>query len=309
MTRISIVIPVFKAELILEELVRRLKQTLKDISEEFEIILVDDCGNDNSWDIISKLARDDNRIKGIRFSRNFGQHYAITAGLDHANGDWVVMMDCDLQDPPEEIINLYNKANEGFDIVLARRMSRNDGRFNELTSRFFYKVIGSLMGAEFDPAVGTFRIMSKKVVRNFTSMREQLRFVGGLVQWMGFKTTYIDVPRTNRHSGESTYTFRKRMSLALSAIISFSDKPLRISIKFGFLMSFFSVIYAVYLIYRKLFEGISIEGWTSVMVSLYLLSGIIIMILGVLGVYIGKTFDQTKNRPLYIIDETTFTSE
>lgn len=309
MATLSVVIPVFKAELILVELVKRLKPVLMKISSNFEIIFVDDCGNDKSWAIISDMSKKDERIKGIKFSRNFGQHYALTAGLDYAKGDWVVMMDCDLQDRPEDLIKLYNKAKEGFDVVLARRISRDDSIVNAITSRIFYKVISYLTGAEYDPAVGTLRIMSRKVVRNFTSMREQLRFVGGLFQWMGFNTTFIDVDRSNRHSGKTTYTFRKRMNLAISAIVSFSDKPLLISIKFGFLMSLASVMFAAYLIYRKIFEDIPVEGWTSVMVSLYLLSGLIIMILGMLGMYIGKVFDQTKNRPLYIIDETTFNNE
>jgi polyisoprenyl-phosphate glycosyltransferase len=306
MAHISVVIPVYKSEFCLEELYRRLKSSLETITSDFEIFLVEDCGGDRSWEIIIDLARRDHRIKGIQFSRNFGQHYGITAGLDHCDGDWVVVMDCDLQDRPEEIPNLYSKAQEGYDIVLARRGRRSDPLLKRCMSWIFYKIFSYLADMEYDGQTGNFRIVSRKVVVNFRTMRERLRFFGGLVSWMGFPTASIDVRHDGRFSGETSYTFGKLWKLASETIIAYSDKPLRIAIKFGFSISALAFAYGGYIVYSALFNGISIIGWSSLMVSMYFLSGIIIGILGVMGVYLGKAFDEAKRRPLYIISHATF---
>lgn len=303
---ISIVVPVYKAENCLDELYRRLTQTLEAISPNFEIVLIEDCGGDRSWEIIEHLSKQDGRVKGIQFSRNFGQHYGITAGLDHCNGDWVVVMDCDLQDRPEEIPRLYAKAKEGYDIVLARRGARQDPPLKRFTSWLFYKIFSYLADIEYDAQTGNFRIMSRKVVENFLLMREQLRFFGGLVQWMGFPTASIEVQHAERHEGKSAYTFAKLWKLASETIIAYSDKPLRLAVRFGFLMSFFAFCYGVYIFYRALFYGSAIEGWSSLFISLYFIGGIIIAILGIMGIYLGKTFDESKKRPLYIIRRATF---
>ena len=306
---VSVVIPVYKAELCLEELYSRLKISLESISENFEIILIEDCGGDNSWNVIERIAKIDSRVKGIQFSRNFGQHYGITAGLECSKGDWVVVMDCDLQDRPEEIPRLYAKAIEGFDIVLARRGQRKDGIYKRLSSWIYYKLFSYLADIEYDGEVGNFRIMSRVVVNNFNRMGERLRFLGGLVQWMGFPTASIDVSHAERHEGKSTYTFAKLWRLAIETIIAHSDKPLRIAIRFGFTMAFLSFIYGAYILWRAFFHGIPIAGWSSLIVSLYFIGGIIITILGILGIYIGKTFDETKKRPLYIIRRMTSTQQ
>jgi glycosyltransferase involved in cell wall biosynthesis len=303
---ISVVIPVYKAESCLNELYSRLKNSLESITPDFEIILVEDCGGDNSWNIISELALSDARVKGIQFSRNFGQHYGITAGLDYCRGNWVVVMDCDLQDRPEEIPRLYQKAQEGYEVVLARRGQRQDSFSKRITSWMYYKVFSYLADMPYDGEVGNFRIMSKKVVDNFKSMREQLRFLGGLVQWMGFPTASIEVEHAGRFEGKSTYTFSKLWRLATEAIIAHSDKPLRLAVRFGFLMATASFFYGFYIIWRSFMYGSPIAGWSSLIVSLYFLAGIIIAILGILGIYIGKTFDEAKRRPLYIVRKTTF---
>jgi dolichol-phosphate mannosyltransferase len=193
MSHISVVIPVYKAENSLSELYQRLNSSLTLISEDFEIILVEDCGGDRSWEIILELANQDPRVKGIQFSRNFGQHYGITAGIDYCNADWVVVMDCDLQDRPEEIPRLYAKAKEGYDVVLAKRKNRQDAFFKKLTSKIFYQAFNYLADLEYDSEVGNFRIISRKVVSNLRLMREQLRFFGGLVDWMGFPSASIEV--------------------------------------------------------------------------------------------------------------------
>lgn len=303
---ISVVVPVYKAEHCLDELYLRLKAALESISPDFEIVLVEDCGTDNSWQVIERLAAADARVRGIQFSRNFGQHYGITAGLDHCHGDWVVVMDCDLQDRPEEIPRLYAKAQEGYDIVLARRTARQDPPLKRITSWLFYKVFSYLADIEYDGASGNFRIMSRKVVASFRRMGEQLRFFGGLVQWLGFPTASIEVEHAERFEGNSTYTYAKLWKLAAETIIAYSDKPLRIGVRFGFGMAGLAFAYGMYILLRALLYGSPIPGWNSLIVSIYFIGGIIIAMLGILGVYLGKAFDESKKRPLYIVRRTTF---
>jgi len=306
MAHISVVVPVYKAETCLQELYRRLRLSLEPITHDFEIVLVEDCGGDHSWDLIVELSRIDQRVKGIQFSRNFGQHYGITAGLDHCDGDWVVIMDCDLQDRPEEIPRLYAKALEGYDVVLARRGKRKDPPVKLLSSWLFYKLFLYLTELTYDEQVGNFRIISRWVVESFRKMREQLRFLGGLINWMGFRTASIDVEHAESYHGKSTYTFRKLWKLATETIIAYSDKPLRLSIRLGFLMSLFAFVFGSYIVVRALLYGTSVMGWSSLLVSLYFLCGIIIANLGIIGIYLGKIFDETKKRPLYIIRRSTF---
>ena len=303
---ISVVIPVYKAENCLDELYHRLVAALQSITPDFEIILVEDCGGDNSWQVIQQLAAADARVRGIQFSRNFGQHYGITAGLDHCHGDWVVVMDCDLQDRPEEIPRLYAKAQEGYDIVLARRIARQDPPLKRMASWLFYKLFSYLADIEYDGASGNYRIMSRKVVASFRRMGEQLRFFGGLVQWLGFPTSSIEVDHAERFEGNSTYTFAKLWKLATETIIAYSDKPLRIGIRVGFGMAVLAFSYGMYILLRALLYGSPIPGWNSLIVSMYFIGGIIIAMLGVIGIYLGKAFDESKKRPLYIVRRTTF---
>ena len=305
MAHLSVVIPVYENESSLLELHKRLTESLGAISQDFEIILVEDYGKDRSWNIIKELAHSDTRVKGLRLSRNFGQHYAITAGLDVASGDWVVVMDADLQDRPEEIPRLYKKAMEGFEVVLARRGLRKDKRSKRFFSLFFYSIFGYLTGITRDSQVGNFRIISKTVAHNFRRMRENLRFFSGLVDWMGFDTARIDVRHDERTDGKSAYTPDKLLRLALDAIIAYSDKPLRVAVQIGFLMSFFAFLFGGFIVVRALFYGSPVAGWNSLIVSFYFIGGLIIAILGIIGIYLGKTFDETKKRPLYIIKEST----
>lgn len=302
---ISVVIPVYRAETMLDELYRRLRQALETVTPHFEIVLVEDCGPDRSWDVIERLAQADPRVVGLQFSRNFGQHYGITAGMDHCKGDWVVVMDCDLQDAPEEIPRLYAKAQEGYDVVLALRGPRQDPLLKRATSWLFYRLFSYLADIQFDGDSGNFRIMSRKVVKNFTRMREQLRFFGGHVQWMGFPTTGIQVQHAERFDGSSSYTFAKLWKLASDTIIAYSDKPLRIAARLGLTMAAVSFGFGGWILGRALFHGTEIPGWASLMVSLYFIGGLIIGILGIIGIYVGKAFDEAKKRPLYIVRRLT----
>jgi len=306
MPHLAVVIPVYRAEDCLHELYRRLTLALEPLTADFEIVLVEDCGGDRSWEVICELARRDPRVKGAQFSRNFGQHYGISAGLDLCDADWVVVMDCDLQDRPEEIPRLYAKAQEGYDVVLARRIGRKDPWLKRMTSRVFYSCLNYFAEINYDSEVGNFRIVSRQVVDCFRTMRERLRFFGGLVDWMGFATAWIDVAHAERYAGESSYNFRKLWKLASEAIVAYSDKPLRLAIRFGFGISFLAFLYALVVVYRVLAYGSPVEGWSSLIVSLYFLGGIIIAILGIIGLYLGKTFDEVKQRPLYIVKRTTF---
>jgi dolichol-phosphate mannosyltransferase len=306
MAHISVVIPVYKAESCLEELYRRLKAALEPVTQDFEILLVEDCGGDRSWQLITELAQRDPRVKGLQFSRNFGQHFGITAGLDHCDGDWVVVMDCDLQDRPEEIPRLYAKAQEGHEIVLARRGKRNHPLFKRMLSWAFYRLFSYLADTEYDPQAGNYRIVSRKVVAGYRQMRERSRFFGSLINWMGYPTASIDVQHDDRFDGQSTYTFGKLWQLAAETIIAYSDKPLRLAIRGGFLIAALAFLCGVYVLVRNLLYGSPVMGWSSLMVSFYLIGGIIIALLGIIGIYLGRTYDETKRRPLYLILHSTF---
>lgn len=300
MAAISVVIPVFNSERTLVELYERLVVALTPIGE-FEIVLIEDAGSDGSWPVIAGLAAKDQRVKAIRLSRNFGQHHAITAGLDVCDADWVVLMDCDLQDDPAEIPKLYAKAREGFDVVLARRAQRRDTLWKRTLSWGFYRAFGALTGIKWDERVGMFRILSRTAVEQLRLMREQLRFIVGLVDWMGFPTTTVDVKHSARATGRSQYTLRRLFRLAFAAVIAHSDRPLRFSIGLGFAFSAAAFLFGLYIVIRYFMMGNPIIGWSSLIVAVSFIGGIIISLIGVLGVYLGKVFDQVKGRPLYIV--------
>jgi dolichol-phosphate mannosyltransferase len=303
---VSVVIPVYRGADCLDELYRRLCAALSTISERFEIVLVEDCGPDDSWRGIVALAACDPRVRGLQFSRNFGQHYGITAGIDAARGDWIVVMDCDLQDRPEEIPRLYAKAAEGYDIVLARRQARQHGWWKRTTSRAFYAVFRYLTDLPYDASVGNFRIISRQVADSFSEFREQLRFFGGIITWLGYRVGSVDVPHDPRFAGETTYNWRKLIDLAIQTIVAYSDKPLRLAIRLGFLLAMMAVVAGGYVFFMALTQGYPVTGWASVMVSMYFLSGVTIGIMGVLGLYLGRVFDEVKRRPLYVVRERTF---
>lgn len=302
---ISVVVPVYNAEKCLDELYFRLKNVLETITLNFEIILVEDCGVDNSWQVIERLAALDNRVKGIQFSRNFGQHYGITAGLDLSSGNWIVVMDCDLQDRPEEIPRLYAKALEGYEVVLARRGSRSDPFFKKFTSNLFYKFFNYLTDLKYDGEIGNFRILSRKVADSFCSIRENLRFFGGIINLLGFPTTSIDVKHDKRFSGHSSYDFQKLVRLAIESTLAYSDKPLRLIIRLGLVIFLFALFYGSYFFYQAYSLDLPISASESLIFSIYFLGGINIIILGILGIYLSKTFDEVKRRPLYTINQKT----
>ena len=301
---LSIVSPVYKAENIVEKLVFEIEKEVSKLNIAYEIILVDDRSPDNSWQKMKAIALSNDNVKVFRLSKNFGQHPAIMAGLSKKNGHWVVVMDCDLQDQPKEIIKLFHKAQEGFDIVLASREVRKDSIFKKLTSKIFAKLYGYLTDSNFDNSVANFGIYNQKVIEEVLNMNDYIKSFPLFVQWVGFERTTIKVEHASRDSGKSSYTYKKLLSLAFNTIISFSNKPLKLFVKFGLIISILSIIIGFINIYQHFVGKISVLGYSSLIVSIWLLSGIIITIIGVVGIYIGKIFDQAKNRKSFIIDKT-----
>ena len=300
---ISIVSPVYRADKIVDKLVSEIQKTMVAMNVSFEIILVDDRSPDNSWEAMKTQSAKFTEVKSIRLSRNFGQHPAIIAGLSKAQGEWIVVMDCDLQDQPKEIVKLFEKTKEGFDVVLARRENRQDGFFKKLYSKLFSKLFNYLSDTNFNNEVANFGIYSSKSIKSVLEIGDYIKAFPLFIYFVGFKTCAIAVEHAERDSGESSYTFAKSMSLAFNAIISYSNKPLKIFVKFGMIISLIAFFGGILNFILYLEGSISVSGYSSIIISIWLLSGIIITVIGVVGIYVGKVFEQTKNRPAFIIDE------
>ncbi|HEY5591533.1 MAG TPA: glycosyltransferase family 2 protein [Paludibacter sp.] len=298
---LSIVSPVYRSENIVEELVKQIKKNVSTITDDFEIILVNDYSPDNSWQKITEECAKDKRVKGINLSRNFGQHYAITAGLNYTQGEWVVVMDCDLQDRPDEIPSLYRKAQEGWDTVFAQRVERSDKFLKRFLSKLFYKFFSYLTETKQDPSVANFGIYNRCVINAILEMKDQIRFFPTMVQWVGFRKYYLPVEHASRFEGKSSYNFKGLFSLALNSMLAFSDKPLRLTIKTGFTIATLSFLIAVVYFILYLMGQIQVLGFTTLILSVWFLAGVIMLILGVVGLYVGKVFEKVKERPIFII--------
>ena len=299
----SVVTPVYKAETIVSELSRRVVESVSGITNNFEVIFVCDGSPDDSWGEICKVCGSDNRLKGLKLTRNFGQDYAIAAGLSEAKGDWVVVMDCDLQDNPKDIPSLYAKALEGYDVVFALRTERKDGFFKKLSSKIFYAVFNYLTDTKQDSRIGNFGIFHSKVIRCVEQMHDSVRNFTTMIHWTGFEIGYVSVSRDERFDGKSSYSLAKLFTYSKDIIVAFSNKPLTLMVKFGFLLSFFSFLVGIYYFVQYAKGVTDVVGYTSLIVSLWFLSGLIIMFMGVLGLYLSKTFDNTKHRPHFVIGE------
>jgi polyisoprenyl-phosphate glycosyltransferase len=302
---ISIVSPVYRAENMVEELVQRIVASVSKITDSFEIILIEDGSPDKSWEAIEIQSKLDNRVRGFSLSRNFGQHYAIAAGLAQAKGSWIVVMDCDLQDKPEEIPNLYQKAQEGFEIVLASRIHRQDSFLKKASSKLFYSTLGFLSGTEQDHTVANFGIYHQKVIAAINAMPEHIRYFPTMVRWVGFKRTKLNVVHDERSEGETSYTFSKLMKLATDIILANSSGSMKLMIKSGFIISFLAFLLGLYNLYQYLTGKITVLGYASIIVSTWFIGGVILLALGFLGIYLGKVFDGVNQRPTYIIDKST----
>lgn len=301
--KLSIVSPVYKAENIVDELVKRIVNAVEAITLDYEIVLVEDGGGDGSWGKIVESARKNTKVRGIKLSRNFGQHYAITAGVNASNNSYIIIMDCDLQDNPNSIPLLINKLDEGFDVVFTKRAKRNHSLFKSITASIYNTMIRVIADRRFDIDGGSLVAFNQKVAKAFLSMNDKDRLYVQLLKWVGFKQTFVTVQHDERYEGNSTYTFYKMLSLALQGLTSHSNKLLKMSVYIGFFISLISFFIGILVIVFYFAKGFS-PGWPSLFIAISFATGLLLMSNGILGLYIGKTFDQVKNRPLYIIDET-----
>jgi dolichol-phosphate mannosyltransferase len=307
---ISIVSPVYRGEKMVHELVCRIQKNVSGFTEDYEIILVNDASPDNSWQAILQECSIDHRIKGINLSRNFGQHRAILSGLQYAKGDWVIVMDCDLQDKPEEISTLYKKALEGYDVVFAQRVERKDNLLKRMSSTIFYSVFRFFSGVKFDNQVANFGIYKQSVIRTVRNMPERDRSFPVQVSYVGFKTTHIPVTHGQRQEGGSSYTLKTLLKYASGIIISNTNKPMRLMVALGFILSFLSMMMAFYNVIAYFCHMIEVPGFTTTVFSIWFVGGMIMMQIGIVGIYIGKVFDQVKGRPLYVVmDEVNIDKE
>ena len=302
MPKYSIVIPIFNEEPVIPEFYSRIKKVMNSCGDDYELIFINDGSTDTSRDLIKELNKKDNSIKLLDFSRNFGHQIAISAGLDFADGDAVVIIDADLQDPPEVILKMIQKWKEGYEIVYGRRLKRKgETFFKEITAYIFYRLLKALTNHDIPLDSGDFRLIDKKVCNTMRNLTEKSRYMRGLISWVGFKQTYVEYVRDERYAGETKYPLKKMIKFAMDAITSFSYKPLRIATCIGFTLSLVSFTYLVIVIYQKLFTNTTIIGWASVTAVNLFFNGIVLIILGIIGEYIGRIYEETKNRPLYIL--------
>lgn len=304
---ISIVVPLFNEEESITETVKRLQQLQNDLALDIniEFIFVDDGCKDNTLGHLRNFAKHSPNIKVISLSRNFGHQIAITAGIDLASGDYVAVIDGDLQDPPELIADMYRKALTGFDVIYGKRRTRSgETVFKKATAAGFYRLLNYMCEIDIPTDTGDFRLMSRNVVDAFKQMRERHRFVRGMVPWLGFKSSYIEYDRAERFAGETKYPLKKMLVFATNAILSFSSKPLTMAIRLGFLTILAGLLGAFYMVYLKLFYNIPLPGLTAILVSIVLFSGMQIFLIGLVGEYIARIFEEIKQRPLYFVAET-----
>ena len=301
---LSVVLPVFNEETNIRELYERLIAVINKMGLSYELVFVNDGSVDNSLAIINDLALKDPHVKFIDLSRNFGHQVAITAGIDHAFGKYIAIIDSDLQDPPETLEPLYNKLAEGYDVVYARRLKRKgESLLKLLTAKSFYRILRRITSIEIPVDTGDFRIIRAKVAEVLKKMPEQNKFLRGQIAWAGFRQSYIEYNREERRSGKTSFSYGKMMRFAKDGITSFSDLPLKAVTWSGFFVAFIAFVVAIYSLYSKLILGSAVPGWASLMISLLFLGGVQLISIGIIGEYIGRIAANIRNRPLYIINE------
>ena len=301
---LSVVSPVYRGEKMLSELVERIHKAISPLTDNYEIVLVNDCSPDNSWECISEICKVDKKVKGVNLSRNFGQPYAITAGLTYAKGNYIAVIDCDLQNKPEDLPAMYQKALEGYDVVSARRVVREDTFMKRMSSAIFHMVYDFLSGFDTDKAVAEFGIYSRKIVDVYCSIPEYSRSFVELIHTLGFKKTTVDVLHDHRLEGKSSYNLYRLLKLSYNSIISNSNRPLHLAVALGLIMSILSFLMAIYNIFAKFWGLNEVAGYTSTIFSIWFVGGLLLLMMGVLGLYIGKIFDQVKGRPVFIVSDT-----
>jgi polyisoprenyl-phosphate glycosyltransferase len=300
--RYSFVIPVFNEQETLPELHRRLSDVIKGLDGEAELLFVDDCSYDGSFELLAELGRRDERIRVIRFARNFGHQVAITAGLEHAVGDAVVVLDADLQDPPEVVPDLVARWKEGYEVVYAVREHRSgESWVKRVTASWFYRILRRIAHIEIPLDAGDFRLVDRRAVDAFRAMRERTRYVRGMFSWVGFRQSGVLYTSPARTAGQSKYSGARMFRLAADAVIGFSNRPLRLGLNIGFAVSIASILFGLSAVITKLAGYFVVPGWTSVMILVGIVGGIQLVVLGVIGEYVSHIFDEVKRRPLYVV--------
>jgi glycosyltransferase involved in cell wall biosynthesis len=303
--QLSVIIPIYNEEKNIPLLYSRVKAVCNKITAEHELLFVNDGSKDKSFGMIVNLSMTDEKVKFINFSRNFGHQIAVSAGLDHAKGDAVCIIDADLQDPPELIEEMYNKLNSGYEVVYAKRRSRSGESFiKKSTAKVFYRTLAKITSIYIPVDTGDFRIMHRKIVDVLKKMPEQQKFLRGQISWVGYRQTYIEYDREVRYGGETGYTYKKMIRLALDGITSFSNLPLKFATFIGFLVAGVTFITILYALYSRFITKDVVPGWTSLILAILFIGGVQLICIGIIGEYISRMGANIRNRPLYIINET-----
>lgn len=298
----SIVVPVYNEELVIMETYKRLKTVMDGLNEPYELIFVNDGSRDATAKIAGNICDTDKHVKFVDFSRNFGHQIAITAGMDYSTGDAIVVIDADLQDPPEIIPEMIRKWREGYDVVFGKRIKRQgETFFKKLTAKVFYRFLKSMTEVDIPVDTGDFRLIDRKVCNALKEVNEKSRYVRGIISWLGFKSIGVEFVREKRFAGETKYPLKKMVKFAFDAVASFSYKPLKLASYAGVTISIVSFLYLLVVLYQGLFTNSTITGWASTLAVSLFFNGIILIILGIVGEYIGRIYDEVKGRPLYIV--------
>ena len=304
MIKYSIVVPMYNEEEVIEETYKRLTETMRTTNEEYELVFVNDGSRDRTMEIVSRICEQDKHVRLINFSRNFGHQIAITAGLDYAQGQAIVVIDADLQDPPRVILEMIQKWKEGYDVVYGKRIKRKgETWFKKATAAMFYRLLRSMTTVDIPLDTGDFRLIDRKVADALRGLKEKNRFVRGLVSWVGFRQTSVEYVREERWAGETKYPLSKMLKFAMDGITSFSVKPLRLATYIGFALSICSFLYLMVVLFQALFTDTTQPGWASTVAINLFFNGIMLILLGIIGEYIGRIYDESKDRPLYIVRE------
>lgn len=307
---LSIVVPIYNEFSILPQLHRRLSAAAQEITTDYELIFVNDGSKDGSLNGLKELAKTDDKTYFISFSRNFGHQIAVSAGLDNAKGNAIVIIDGDLQDPPELIPALYKKYKEGYEVVYAKRKSRQgESFFKKITAKMFYRILAKITSIDIPLDTGDYRLIDRIVVDNLKQMPERHKFLRGQIAWIGFQQTFVEFERDERKHGETGYTLKKMMQFALDGITAFSDVPLRFVTWAGFTVSFIAFLIIIYALLSKFIWNEVVTGWTSMIISVMFIGGVQLVAIGIIGEYLSRINTDVKNRPLYIIQETDVNGE
>lgn len=300
----SIIVPMYNEQEVIHHTYAKLKEVMDGYGEPYELVFVNDGSRDQTVEIVEAICQEDNHVKLVNFSRNFGHQIAITAGMDYAQGEAIIIIDADLQDPPEVMLEMIEKWKEGYEVVYGKRLKRKgESAFKKITAMLFYRTMRSMTNFDIPMDTGDFRLIDRKVCDVLRGLKEKNRFVRGLVSWVGFRQTMVEYVREERFAGETKYPLKKMISFALDGITSFSYKPLKIATYIGFALSASSFVYLLVVLCQRLFTSTTQPGWTTIVAINLLFNGIILMLLGLIGEYIGRIYDESKNRPLYIVRE------